>query len=392
MNGGDEDGVLVGSGGFKVDRAHALRKLSEFQVPRGFAGWLFWARCAAAGGADTVEVKDGFSSLTVRFGGEPLTRAELEDPYAPLLGGPAARRERGRQFALGLLQALRGGATVTAESGSGSARLRMSAGALGESRVEPAPGGDGTVLTATWKVLTEASAAGFSYGHADSFGPSPLFHQDRLLALGRRGGAWPHEDRIEARSRLGGVRIALALPDYAVPPDSLVHLYKLGVFVAEHRESLPWAKVEAWVSDDKLPLDASESGAVRGPRLGALMRELGRRTEALARECAEGFPKLLESAQAAVHAHPAAREVWTRRLRWGPEAAAAAAGPGVWERLVGGDTALDAARSLALRSANRAVWLRDVEARLARPGRTPPPGLGEAVARARALAVEAGLG
>lgn len=380
------DGVLVGRGGFKVDRAHALRKLKDYQLPSGVGGWLLWARCAAACGAAEAELKLDVTSFTLRFAGAPFTRAELEDPFAPLFAPRRAGRERGVTLALGLLQAFASRPNeVAIESGAGAERVRLTASSAENVAVAPASAARAeTVLRVTWP-LTEASRERFLDKSYLQFRSLPLFHPDRLKVTGDELSFWPADAAAGRAFRLGSAQGRLALPSFYAPPDSHLTLYKLGVFVCEHREPFRWAKVTAWVNDDKLALSANQSGVVPDARFKALMRLAAREAEALALEAAREHPELLASARAEMDRHAGARAVWDARLKWGPQAGERAATPGLFERLLMPDASERARRYRAvLHAAERTLWLRDVAARLKAPGRTPPPALAAAVTAALA--------
>lgn len=388
MSAPEDDALLVGSGGFKVDRAHALRKLKEYQLPYDVGGWMMWLRAAAAAGASTADLTLDAGRCAVRFLGEPYSRAELEDPFAPLFAPAGRRRERGVHLALGLLQALRNAPEeLTVESGEGPARLRLSVRSLDDMDVSPAPDPDPrTVLSVRWRFSQNEINTFLTRGYT-MYKAVPLLQADRLSLTGARLARWPAEAASGTPFALGGALGRLALPDFYTPDDSHLMLYKLGVFVCEHREPFPWAKVVGWVNDDKMALSASLTGAVRDARFAGLMRLVGREAEALLREAAAGHPDLMTRARAACRADPAAAEAWAARHRWGPQAGRDAAVAPLWRRLL----ALEgpertAGRRLVLDAANRTLWLRDAAARLNAPGRTPPAGLREAVAAALAAA------
>lgn len=376
-----EEGLLVGAGAFKVDRAHALEKLRLYQLPPSVGGWLLWARCAAASGAREAELKVGMRDFSLSFGGGPFSRAELSDPFAPLFGAAGPRRERGFTLALGLLQALASDPKeVWVESGVGSERVRMTARSLEDVSVAAAPASEpSTRMYASWPLGSESRDRFLNQAYM-GFRPLPLFHADRLTMKGVAFESWPASAASGRSFRLGGALGRIALPAFYTPPDSHLSLYKLGVFVCEQRAPLPWAKVQAWVNDDKLSLSAAQTGVVADARFSALMRLVARETSALAFAAAREQPALMAQARAAMGESREARRIWELRMRWGSQTAFNAAEPSWWRKLLVYGAQRESARNhLVLQAAERNLWLKDVAARLKGPGRTPPQGLGEAV-------------
>lgn len=383
MSASDEDGVLVGGGAFKVDRAHALEKLKRYQLPAGVGGWMLWARCAAACGADAFEEKGSLTGLTMSFRGRPFSRAELEDPFSPVFGEERVRhRERRLALALALLQAVEcRPKEVTVTSGAGADRTRLTLRSLDEQAVVSClEGEDRTVLSVRWGMGSDLLER--FYAGSASLGTSPL-HWDRLRSSEAASSVWPADAAQGRAFRLGCVRGRLARPAFYTPPDSALYLYKHGVLVCEHRELFPWAKVRAWVNDDKLRLSVSQTGVVREARLKGLMRLVRRESEAMLLRAAQGYPELHERAQAIMEDDAGARGVWESRFKWGAQAGAAALKTPWWRRLlVPGSARREEALRVVLDAAETTLWLKDAAARLAAAGRPPPPGLADAVADA----------
>ncbi|TBR20576.1 hypothetical protein EPO15_12750 [bacterium] len=377
------DGVLVGRGGFKVDRAHALDTLRRFLLPGQSGGWLLWARCAAACGAAEAALTVGSREASLSFGGRPFTREDLLDPFAPLFSGRKAGRDRGAALALGLLQTFAAEpAEVALETGAGTERLRLAGPTLSELTVTEAWGTeDRTVLSARWPAFSDRMQAFMGDPEGRS---APLIHPDRLRLTGRAA-AWPAEADSGRTFRLGGACGRLAPPAFYTPPDSPLRLYKLGVMVCEHREPFVWAKVQGWVNDDKMATSAGQTAAVPDARFHALMRLVGREAEALVVEAASGYPDLMERARDTMGLDKDAQRVWDQRMRWGPQAGAEAAVPSWWRRLLdpGSPRRFEGYRTV-LEAAERTLWLKDVSSRLEAPGRTPPPALAAAVRSALA--------
>lgn len=382
MSAADEDGVLVGSGGFKVDRAHALEKLKRYQLPANLGGWILWARCAAACGAEEFEEKGSLTGLTLRFGGRPFSRAELEDPFSAMFAGRVPGQERRLALALGLLQALEcRPKEVAVTSGTGADRTRLTLSSLDKQVVEPCPEPEErTVLSVRWG-MGSGQLERFYAGSA-ILGTSPL-HRDRLRSSEAASSVWPADAACGHPFRLGGALGRLALPAFYTPPDSILLLYKHGVLVCEHRELFPWAKVRAWVNDDKLNLSASQTGVVRDARLKGLMRLVRREAEAMLLEAAQTYPALHKRAEALMQVDAEARAVWERRFKWGAQAGASALEAPWWQRLfVPGAARREEALRVVLEAAEQTLWLKDAAARLRTRGPTPPSALASAVAQA----------
>jgi hypothetical protein len=215
----------------------------------------------------------------------------------------------------------------------------------------------------------------------------PLFHPDRFRLSGLARPFWPGEAAAGRPFSLGSAQGRLSLPSFYTPPDSHLTLYKLGAFVCEHRELVPCAKVQAWVNDDKLRLTASQTGVAPDARFKGLMRLVARQAEALLLETARAHLGLMKEALRAMNESTEAWAVWDRRFKWGPQAGADAAHvSGARRRFWPGSRAEVERRRLVLRAAEATLWLRDAAARLKAPGRTPPPGLAEAVSDALAAA------
>ncbi len=95
--------ILVGSGGFRVDRDRAIEVLRGFQLPDPRDFLAPWLRFAAASKATNVTAYSRLGGLDVEFDGTPIQRARLEDPYESLFG----ETDRSPDLVSGLLGALR---------------------------------------------------------------------------------------------------------------------------------------------------------------------------------------------------------------------------------------------------------------------------------------------
>jgi hypothetical protein len=103
-----QDGVLVDSGSFKVDRARALDKLMRFQLADARMYMLPWVQAAVAAEAEFIRFRGGGGELVMEFGGRAWTPEELGDPYRWLFEEDAdGRFARNRALAIGILSALR---------------------------------------------------------------------------------------------------------------------------------------------------------------------------------------------------------------------------------------------------------------------------------------------
>jgi hypothetical protein len=143
MNGGDAE--LVETGGFRIDRKRALKKLTRYQLPAPERGAFFWVRAAVAAGAKRYEVRQGSDFLELRFNGKPFSKSELADPYGGLFDAGDARR---RQFALGLLWLIRlEPSRLTIDSGG----TRLSVESLEKEALSPSGASKNwTVVYAKW--------------------------------------------------------------------------------------------------------------------------------------------------------------------------------------------------------------------------------------------------
>ncbi|MBI4350880.1 MAG: hypothetical protein HY550_05540 [Elusimicrobia bacterium] len=149
-----EDGAVpAGSGTFVVDKQRALDKLMRFQLPDPETCLLPIMRCALAGKASGVSIKElSEGGLEIAFDGAPLSRERLEDPYSALFETRSAANSAARHLATGLLCALRlNPKMITVGAGAPGARFRLRIDELGKEQVQPSEGpGDGTVVKLLW--------------------------------------------------------------------------------------------------------------------------------------------------------------------------------------------------------------------------------------------------
>lgn len=152
----EEEGELVGSGGFRVAGQRALEVLRSAQLGKTFWRPLLWLRAAAALGAKRMAVTTGVRSVTFSFDGRPLPRALISDPLALFTGDDGTPTEA-RWLAYALVHTLEPDLTVTLSSGRGRDRKAFRFDSTGHGEpVEPAPG-EGTVVQAAWFAVLTAT-------------------------------------------------------------------------------------------------------------------------------------------------------------------------------------------------------------------------------------------
>lgn len=277
MESGDGE-ELVERGSFRVDRARALEKLSRFQLGDPAFGPCFWVRCAVASGAENVDFDPGLVSFTLSFDGRPFSRDELQDPYAALFTEGAS--SRARHLAYGLLWAFRlEPSRVTLVSGHPGDRFEFSAEGPAAESVRAVQGGGGTFLTVSglWK-----SAA------ARPWSPDPEFFAARL-------GACPARVRLKGRDvprpldLPGWSRFELPGGAWALMRPSTVQTNRRSSAVvhvdgvAAGRFDYPARSIpsECLLEAPGLPLDASQTQAVRDAALDELLSAAAGRERAL---------------------------------------------------------------------------------------------------------------
>lgn len=271
-DGAPEEGQLVQTGGFRIDRKRALQKLRDFQFadPTMFA--LSWVRCAVLSGATKVSARAVERGFELSFDGEPLAPESLKEPYAALFDDEPGG-ERYRHLAVGLLGALRQTPErVSVLSGSGPGRWRLTARSLDEEEtLATEPGSaDGTVILVEWP---KASAAALLQAVSPPLGIAGR-------ALGK------------LKAECGMLRLPLTLAGKAAPPlpsgrmpaigfehdgargvleavepgkEGRLHFYKHGVRVSSKPLELPLS-LDAHVDDPRLRLDASHGQVAQDDR------------------------------------------------------------------------------------------------------------------------------
>lgn len=284
----------VGSGSFRVDRARALATLAtrRFRDPSIFIDC--WLRCAEAAGAGKVELEPG-RGCTITLGAALPSIGG--DPWAPVFD-PSPRTAAAHELAMGALACLASKPKeLTIESGG----FRLELDSLETARWVPRPKGgrDSTTMRVIWRGAEPDWRsrlkrerfwfARTSFG-ADASPPSGL--------------------GVEAQAERGRVRLRL-LPRSHEAHRSVIHLYRLGVFVETIEADLP---ARAWIqaNDDAAELSLDLQRFAPGSRRDRLL-EL-----ALAR--LEGLVKAVVARHEALFAAAASRlkdsgqvELWASR-------------------------------------------------------------------------------
>lgn len=191
---GEEEGELVGTGGFRVAGARALEVLRSTQLSLNFWRPLLWFRVAAALEAAEAEVSAGPSSLTFSFDGRPLPKALVTDPLSLFEGGEAPPEARWLAFAL--VHSLAKDVTVTLASGRGDQRRAQRFDHQGHGAPARPDAGGGTVVLIDWPAVV---------AYQPSTGPWAWFAAEKRDAFPMLGGA-------------DGVPYRLKTPDGEVVP------------------------------------------------------------------------------------------------------------------------------------------------------------------------------
>ena len=275
----NEEGVLVDSGGFRVDRRRALDKLMRFQLPDPAMFTLPLVRAAVASGASYVRLGQEGNLFELRFDGLPLGRGELSDPYSCLFDRKTEGNARNRELAIAVLSALRlSPRLVTVVSGKGHERLRLRVESLEKDSIEPSldPGED-TVLKIALAPTLLGGAPDLTarVRQRCKVSPIPIWIGTEELPRSRRSEELPglyFED--------GPVHGWIGVPSAPAPQSSL-HAYTLGVFVAETHFALPLVQVQGYLNDDQWTLNASQTGIARNARFRKTMDLLASQAERL---------------------------------------------------------------------------------------------------------------
>lgn len=263
--------VLVDTGSFRVDAAKMLDKLRGFQLadPQDFI--VAWLRCAAASGATRILLTKNAAGVTLRFDGRAFSPAELSQPYQVLVDGEGENARRGRHFAYGLLALYRltpESVRVVSRGPQGVAMMTAGRGPAADAYGAE----EGTVIRVDWPLgglfwrpwLT-ARRARERYG----LGPAALSIDGSAVPDHPEGGRWRSSLHREQRSWWRSSTFLRR-----------TRVYVLGTWIEDIEDSALAA--EAWLADDELELDISQSSVVRGDRLAEaferLQREVAGRT------------------------------------------------------------------------------------------------------------------
>lgn len=363
-----DEGELVESGSFRVDRGKALEKLVGFRR-RDVGCVMLFARCAVAAGATRLEIDEGKGRITLRFDGTPFTRRELVDPYAALFGEEeGASAARTRWLALAFVHAWRPSLkSVSFASGAGAERVRLEGSAFGEERVAREEAAE----TRTVISLELARSDDSHWRH-----PIPA----ELIATRPRSHLW---GRLEVVVMKGGeavssVRAGAPGPGeltfeeegvyghLSIPPDgsefSVVDAYLCGVYAGRVEWRDARAPVVGKLEDPGLQLDASLAAIVQNTRRERLEALVRRKTDGLVAKVAREMGERMPGIARLLRSDSGLRRLWVGRLR-GPEAEVRASG-GLLGRLSGllRSSARGAAERGLFQDACAAAWLREIAA------------------------------
>ena len=144
-----DEGKLVESGSFRVDREAALAKLAEHQLQDPTRFLLSWIRAGVARGAKKISVELQPSSLDAAFEGAVFSPEELEGVLEGVLAGDAGRKH----LATGVLAAFK----------FSPRRVEVASGGPGEAR-SVAVGPDQTVAPSPATLKRRGTAISFVAG------------------------------------------------------------------------------------------------------------------------------------------------------------------------------------------------------------------------------------
>lgn len=281
----DGKDVLVETGSFTVDRARALEKLMRFALPDPAWGALSLLRFAVASGATAFKAERGAKGeLTLRFDGEPPTRAQLERPYDALFARAARGEQRGRDWAVGLLSLLRlEPAYVLVRAGHGGERLLLRLNRAEPETTEPAHDSERDTLVRFMpgpKTRSDAWA-----------GLLPAVHQRCGMvpfAVSVDGEPWspPRPELAEGRPvRAAGLTGWVRVPERA-GVESRVELYRHGVLAGEVVEDIGGPPVAARVDCPSFRMNASQTAVVRDPAYRKALSAVSEAAVRLVADCA----------------------------------------------------------------------------------------------------------
>ena len=274
-----EDGELVESGSFRVDRKRALDKLMRFQMSDTQFFLLPWIRCAVASGASRIGLTTVEDGIEMRFDGRAFTRAELEDPYDCLFQRSRPETIRNRNLAIGLLTVLRlKPARVEVTSGSGQDRVCLKVESL---EVE-------SIIDLTeFSVETRIQVVGAKYWspfRREHLASTVKDYCDRCpIPISIEGQEVPRALQVEREPGLS-FQEAEVHGWIMVPPfdfGSMFRAYSWGAYAGSFQSELPLVQVDGHVSDDRFILNVSQFGVVRNARFKKTMGLVAAQAERL---------------------------------------------------------------------------------------------------------------
>lgn len=255
------EATLIASGKFEVDRGRILEKLSRFQLESAEDFLLPWLRLAVASGAERIDLNRDGPAIELSFDGRPLAPAWTADPYSSLFEEEDPDAARHRHLAYGLLALLRlGPRGVSAWSGEGEARARLRVEVDGQYKEPgPEPAGPKTVIRLRLGFFAGRLAAARAILRArDEFGMA----RAKLFIGGKEAPPeWTLYGRKAVHFENGSTR-GVILPPLSGQKDKVLNFHFLGVLALRVHETTAGAPFLAWVSDDSLSLDLSQSSVV----------------------------------------------------------------------------------------------------------------------------------
>lgn len=263
--------ALIDSGSFKIDRDRMLQKLSQYQLENAEDFLLPWLRLAEASGASRIDLDRMGRVIELRFDGRPLAPAWTADPYASLFEEEDFEAARHRQLAYGLLALLRlGPESVEVCSGEGAGRARLRVLPKGEKAPpSPEPSGPGTFIRVRLDFLTGWLVAIRAILRArDEFGlaKAVLFIHGKEVTpewtlYGEKGIAFEN-----------GTTRGVVIPPTKGQNGNSICFQFMGVFAGREFEYTGGPEHIAWIRDDSLSLNISQSGLVENEAYKTALR------------------------------------------------------------------------------------------------------------------------
>jgi len=293
-----EEGILVESGSFRVDRAKALEKLSQYQLENPALFTLSWVRVAVGSGAKNISFDFDGRTLEIRFDGRALPKTALSDPYGGLFAEVGEAESRLKHLAFGVLGSLRLSASeIRVVSGTGADRRRLIVSSLESERIDtlPTDGGDGTTAVRIVWPRGEAPetirlALGMLFTECETV-------PGRLTANGKSVRTGPPKPKLDAgdSGRIefdeDGIRGWL---DAGAEDAGDLQWYHAGVFVTKTTLAGPLMGVSGTVDSLDLNLTASLSGLVQDAAYRRVREAIDRMGRRLLLKCAGERARLLE--------------------------------------------------------------------------------------------------